>query len=496
MYQIRYTSPKEYDIYNLSENRKIDFVHHGKLLDKDIFDTKEDGSVEIIRSVYREAKSLCGILILQKNLLFGKKKRKYIYQCIPDEKFLPSFLVPFETAPSFSKHYPNRFIRFRFDHWEGRHPSGILVETIGKTDALSAYVDYQLYANCLRFKVCSMKDFSYEKDSVCVQEFFTIDPIGCKDFDDGFSVDGDIISVLISNVPEILARNKIWEWNQAFTIYSPTGCRNMLPKLLSENICSLVADGNLKSCIRLDIDMKSNVKTFHLCTGICKRNYVYEETTLLENKQYQILENYAKGNDSTVHDSHDVVEFYMMLFNRIGASLIDNGIYRSTVENETNISFFKFRGEYTCDKKGHAILGEEAYGHFTSPIRRVVDIVNLICLEKRLRLCEFDIHADRFVEFWKNNLEEMNRQSRVLKILQSQWFCLDLLVSQGSSVKVEVVILERSGESSYVVLLKEKSLVMRLETTEELCVNETKSGMLYLLENETTFYKKVKLKLL
>lgn len=495
MFQIRYKSPNDYEVFNLLNDEKVNSITVDKMFDQDIFDIDKDEAKVIVFSKYREAKSLCGILVLQKNLLFGRTKRKYIYQCIPFDKFLPSFLLPFQKPVSFSKHFSNRFVRFRFSHWEDRHPTGILLETIGHTDSLSAYIQYQLYANNLWFKIPARKDFIKEIESSTAQNFFTIDPKGCKDFDDGFSVHNNVISIFISNVPQVLVQNQFWDWEQACTIYSPHGSRHMLPKTLSESICSLAADGTTKPCIRLDIDLMSDIKTFHLCMGKCVKNYVYDDESLNHNEQYKILEKYAKQKKTDVLNSHDVVEFFMMLFNKQGASIINDGIYRTTIQNETNVDFFKFRGEYTCEKKPHVILQNEYYGHFTSPIRRVVDIVNLFCLQKSLHLCDYTVQMDRFVQFWKNNIEEINRQCRISKFLQSQWFCLDLL-SDKEFIEVEVTVLDRYNEVSYLVLLKDANHVMKLDTLEKLHIHDKVNCGLYLIENEITFYKKVRLKLL
>ena len=148
------------------------------MFDQDIFDIDKDEAKVIVFSKYREAKSLCGILVLQKNLLFGRTKRKYIYQCIPFDKFLPSFLLPFQKPVSFSKHFSNRFVRFRFSHWEDRHPTGILLETIGNTDSLSAYIQYQLYANNLGS--ATFERILLQKSNLQLLKIFHTDPKGCR----------------------------------------------------------------------------------------------------------------------------------------------------------------------------------------------------------------------------------------------------------------------------------------------------------------------------
>ena len=88
-----------------------------------------------------------------------------------------------------------------------------------------------------------------------------------------------------------------------------------------------------------------------------------------------------------------------------------------------------------------------------------------------------------------------NDFGRISKFLQSQWFCLDLL-SDKEFIEVEVTVLDRYNEVYYLVLLKDANHVMKLETLEKLHVRDKVNCGLYLIENEITFYKKVRLKLL
>ena len=107
-------------------------------------------NIIIKESDFRENQFHCGVLILQGNKTFGKaKKGKMFYKCIPYEKELPIFLIPYELRIGFNKNHINKYVMFSFDHWEDKHPIGILKETFGNVDNFSSFCSYQLWCKNL-----------------------------------------------------------------------------------------------------------------------------------------------------------------------------------------------------------------------------------------------------------------------------------------------------------------------------------------------------------
>ena len=104
-------------------------------------------------------KKIPGILILEGNKTYGRQlknsgkgKGRLYYRCIPNNKHLPVFLVPYEPVMDFSKHQVNLFVLFEYKEWTATHaPYGILTETIGKVCDLSAYYEYLLYVRGMHF---------------------------------------------------------------------------------------------------------------------------------------------------------------------------------------------------------------------------------------------------------------------------------------------------------------------------------------------------------
>ena len=91
------------------------------------------------------------ILVLEGNKTYGRtaNKKRLLYKCIPNDRFLPAFLVPYSPEIGFSKTTQNRFVVFKFDNWSETHPHGILVENLGEVGDLTAFYEYQLYCRSL-----------------------------------------------------------------------------------------------------------------------------------------------------------------------------------------------------------------------------------------------------------------------------------------------------------------------------------------------------------
>ena len=96
--------------------------------------------LSILNSPIRENQSIPGVLILQGSQTFGRStNNRVLYKCIPHDKTLPIFLVPYDIKIGFQKSQINKYILFRFSNWDGKHPCGIITETIGQVDCFKSF---------------------------------------------------------------------------------------------------------------------------------------------------------------------------------------------------------------------------------------------------------------------------------------------------------------------------------------------------------------------
>ena len=234
-----------------------------KLFDGDTIEIV-DNHVTKVSGLYNN-RQLEGVLILEGNKTFGRtpnKKRLY-YRCIPNNKNYPVFLVPYDVKLGFSKHQQNKYVLFKYDNWNSKHPYGELVEVLGDVDNLEVFYEYQLHCKKLHTSIkkltnqttSSLKNIpiienilqnsNYQIEDRTNEFVFSIDPDGSKDFDDAFSIEkqDDIykVSIYIANVYIWMEELNLWEHltERVSTIYLPDRKRPMLPLILSDSLCSL-----------------------------------------------------------------------------------------------------------------------------------------------------------------------------------------------------------------------------------------------------------------
>ena len=256
---------------------------------------------------------------------------------------------------------------------------------------------------------------------------FTIDSADCKDMDDAVSIEvmpwGYILGVHIADVSEYVTEGSALDKeavNRGTSIYLPNLTIPMLPKVLTNNLCSLVEgkDRNTLS-ILIALDHHACVKGYAIMKGlICSRvKGVYDEVNQLfrGKASSEICQKYAQVS----RDLFYMKKVYKMLREmriRAGANVQDNSepkiliqdgkiytIPHQKGEAENMIEEFMVLAnhlvaEYMIEKKipamfrtqhhkkimasyrpivdNHAELALNEYCHFTSPIRRYPDLFN------------------------------------------------------------------------------------------------------------------------
>ena len=540
-----------------------------KLFSNDVFEINAN-SVKIIHSSVRCGTSIPGVLMIEGNKTYGRQHNlkkgttgKLLYKCIPDDKRLPAFLIPYEMKHvGFSKAFKNLYVTFTFDNWEDKHPRAKLDNVIGPVDVLDNFYEYQLYCKSLnasiqkfqkdtnkaladnpheaiisniRTKYPSIEDRTNQK----LWHIITIDPPKSLDFDDGFSIrelDNGLfqLSVYISNVTIWMDSLNLWDSfsRRISTIYLPDKKRPMLPSILSDCLCSLQENVTRVAFV---MDVFINKDSYEIeniqysnCLIKVVKNYCYEEPKLLANPFYntiiQITQELNKKNRyiSHVRNSHEVVSYLMILMNYYSAKeLINhkNGIFRNAVikreviipENldEDMKKFLKIwnsvAGQYINGEDiemvslRHDLLELDAYIHITSPIRRLVDLLNMIKFQENNNMIKLSSKAQKFYVNWINELDYINTTMRAIRKVQCDCSLLDLCVNDPSVMEKEYEgyyfdkIERNDGLFQFIVYLPQIKLSSRVTTRENLD-NYTKSRFkLYLFNNEEKFKKKIRL---
>ena len=507
-------------------------VDTSKLFYRDTFVLDESNKVVIVSSPVRQATEFPAVLCLRNNRTYGKQGTKHFYKCVPDDKNVPPFLVPYEMKHvGFSKVFANKYVLIRFIEWTELNPKGMLTNVIGDVHLLDNYYEYQLQCKGLAI---SIQSFTKKTGQQVIQPSvqsdiaaITIDPQGTKDFDDAFSISSipngkTKVSIHIANVPYWLDTLHLWDYvTRVSTIYLPNKPKPMLPPKLSEELCSLV-QGKSRHVFTMDVildtDTTTIISTTFYCTQIkVSRNYVYEEADLLQLPEYQQL--FALTNKlQPVVDSHELVAFWMGQMNiavaekmytdyGVGifrrATLTDTVVLPTAVKNWKNAVCEYVTNDATTIR--HDLLGVDKYLHITSPIRRIVDLINMTLFLSKSGVPLTD-NAAQFCCHWMEKLDYINEKMRAIRKVQTQCSLLamsSLYVGESSikeQLECDAYFFDKKAinecTNTFNVYLKSLNLMYKLKTTDLTVQNgDTRRVRLLVFSDEDNLKRKIRLQL-
>lgn len=466
----------------------------------------------------------------------------------------------------FSKVSVNIFVTFTFNEWIHKHPHGTLLLTIGPITELVAFYEYQIYCKDLHYSLKKMnhhvlplvKDESAVLSGIIAKfpqlenrmhshRVFSIDPQGSLDFDDAFSirrVDGGRevqVSIYIANVTLWLEYLNLWEMledHRVSTMYLPDNKRPMLPGILSDNLCSL-REKESRLALVLDfvycLETKKIVSTKITNAVVClEKNYVYEEDALLKNGDYLLLEKVVKEMGSqtqymdSLNDSHDIVAYLMIYMNHRCAEMLlekKEGIFRGIVvkpdleveqmkDLPENVSkFIRMTGSYSgkyidisvepdLEKVKHHVLKIDAYIHITSPIRRLVDVLNMIQLQEQYGIV-LSTSAKEFYCKWAGKIDVINQQMKQIRVVQNECQLLFFFEKNPDLLNVihkgYVYKGKKRDEGStlltfqYTVYLPELNMMTWFLSEEELPEYSSHEFKLFVFHNEDKMKRKIRI---
>jgi len=251
------------------------------------------------------------------------------------------------------------------------------------------------------------------------------------------------------------------------TIYLPDQNHPLLPRWLSDKKGSLL-EGEMRPVMELELTYRKAVGSgkwvlekgeFHRSTVKIHKNFRYDTLELETCPEYQAFLEFTRGcrifGDTVVRDSHDLVEVWMIEYNIFAGSRLSEtgrgggGILRKTLDLETETDntdwsglqknrkftgacqflkhYKKTRGEYilfrglatdchhTKIREGDRVL----YAHASSPLRRMVDIYNQLCIALTLGMIETEKHLE-FKHRMESSVEEINAQNRIIRRIQNE----------------------------------------------------------------------------
>jgi exoribonuclease R len=405
-------------------------------------------------------------------------------------------------------------------------------------------------------KICKKHPQIENRTNFDEWRIFTIDPRGSLDYDDAFSIKNVshntvLVSIYIANVTIWMDFLNLWSsFSQRIsTIYLPDQKRPMLPTILSDCLCSLQSNATRVAFV-MDILIDTTTgaaaaatnssykvisTTYSNCIIKVFRNFVYEEPALIKNTDYNFLLDTSKQLIKqyryipSVRNSHELVSYLMVFMNfhcakellakRVGifrTTIVSTQEVCSSVINEDVCKFIKIWnsscGQYinisaSLEKDSetnlkHELLEMDAYVHITSPIRRLVDLLNIIQLQHVTGLINLSDNALQFYDKWISQIDYINVTMRAIRKVQTDCLLLDKCYNKPEILEVEYEgycfdkLTRNDGLYQFIVFLPELKIASRITTRENMTNFEKRMYKLFLFKNEERFRTKIRLQLI
>ena len=554
------TKDNRYDSYQYVETRTFQPIEtipktplDMKLFPNDIFDYDADtGKYQVIHSNFKANRMIPGILDLTMTHGRDKKNQKFLYLCKPDDKRIPFFLVAYSIPQSFDKSLRKLYITFEFKHWEDKRPRGTMTQNLGNIHELACFYEYVLYCKSLNVSIQAFtkeakkklhnqsseeiiqkitEKYSLEERTKSDYYIFTLDSIHSNDYDDALSYHPEEhkISIYISNVALIMEHLELWESfsNRISTIYLPDRKRTMLPPILVDSLCSLREKEN-KLCYVLDVyyDEHNEIRKqeLKLCKAYIRKNMGYEN---MDSSSIHIQHICRVLN---VQHPKQIVSRLMLHFNHYVATTLAShkkGVFK-TLFQETNhdvsliqssipqdvyhhICILKTNASNYCtyhDDMVYQSITHKKMDHYvqaTSPIRRLVDVLNNIAILELLGVCPISVSAKVFYQKWTTpeSMECINVSSRAIRKIQSKcriYQQYETNKQMGRDIMYEGYVFDKikkegDGKYQYMVYIRELNLTTYITLLQDLEEYSCHLFSLYVFMSEENEKKKVKLQL-
>jgi hypothetical protein len=271
------------------------------------------------------------------------------------------------------------------------------------------------------------------------------------------------------------------------------------------------------------------------------KNYVYEAEGLLKDENYNMLLELVKNGLSRINkyaymevigDSHDLVQYLMIFMNYHCAKELlgkENGIFRAVKKRDgcdekipslppgvlNTITMMKsYSGKYVDIKKSgyspdviaHEMMNMDAYVHITSPIRRLVDLLNMIQIQQNMGLLQLSPGAYSFYESWCIKIQDINKDTKSIKKIHADcnllYVCdknpelIDQIHKGYAFSKKEVTYENAEYKYEYLVYLPDMNITSIIFSKEEDLLYSLMDYKLFLFNDEEKFKKKIRLQLI
>lgn len=398
------------------------------------YDMNTKSVVEIVK---RHDDKLFGVLKVSSKIIYGvTKKGVPMKLCNLTDPNYPPVIV----ATKIGLQSTDKYVTVSFKQWDegSQYPIYQLQSVIGNVGDLDSEREALKVRNKVNFKKLKFNISESEEweDRESFEDMYvvSIDPPGCRDIDDALHIvptnHGYTIGIHIADVSHYIPKDSPLDLEirkRVETVYLEHQQINMLPDTFATNMCSLISKSRRRSFSTIiKFDKDGNILDYRFTKSYInvKRNMTYDQAQdckQLDTKAGKTVNMLCKV--AKQQDTHKMVEFFMTTCNRLVAEFLINTNIPLRIHSGSSTSLgndkvqnmirmFKMeRAEYGLFG-GHNVLGFDRYTHFTSPIRRYIDIVvhralYELCGYNMSDVCELCHHVNQV----KSNITKSCRES-------------------------------------------------------------------------------------
>lgn len=379
--------------------------------------------------IKKNTTKICGIIDVKSNIIYGYNKKKHPKKkCYIDFGFEKNIIgfIPIQQF-IYSK---NLYATLNFSNEISLCD---IIGYVGDYESEKKYIKSKCISNWdsnekYKLKNITINNKNDSRVDLTNKKIFSIDPPNCRDIDDAIHIEKiennvyeiGIHIVDVSDVIEIDSKLDNEISKRGKTIYLEDETINMIPDDIMNEL-SLVENKTRKTFSTIfNIDCETgDIINYHFCKSLIKnnKNMTYDDAQYQINKKkntdlyemfmigqkiYNKMYVEVETNENIIrkmYDVHTMIEILMIITNMVVAETIvgkypDNVILRTQNKNDKimkishdfiNNKFYekyillnKNRAMYVVGSSdtGHDDMQLKYYTHFTSPLRRYIDIIN------------------------------------------------------------------------------------------------------------------------
>jgi exoribonuclease R len=496
------------------------FDRIGKVLTGDnvIFNVTE----EMVQGVNKRTRKLIvGCLKLHSHNHFPPNKNKIPrYQCVPIDSCYPTFLVASSLSKSSN---PDQWVVIEYLDWVSNtnYPYGCIVHVLGAVGNIDAECQARMYYRGVNFTKMKriqtqiIEDSYSEYNDLTELNVVSVDPPGCKDIDDAFSyvnIDKDKIKIGV-HITDVnyhldkygISLDKLQK--RPTSVYLPNKVNHMLPDRLATDLASLIPNKKrpvISVWFTYDIESKTIIKSeMSQDLIVNKRVYSYDEYDIILGQEDSQLSKLFMTKDS-----HKLIERLMVMTNNyIAEKFASNSmmVFRThKIESGNNYDkedeplsdiLSSQSAIYSRTESKHDTLGLDYYTHFTSPLRRLIDLyVHRIVKNPR----------DNFMDIDIMDINEFNKNTKKLD-RDINWINLSHNITPGTETECYVIRIEQESVQLYFSDLPDKVIIdfypIPKGMDEHFMITNMNDNTMIITNNESNksiyfeLYKQIKVKL-